>query len=330
MIALLTHLAWLCGAASAVSVEASAPRGELILIVGAAGTDEYGAMFQQWAKQWAEAAERGNFSRTLLGLSGEEPATRESITQTLRDVDEEPALPLWIVMIGHGTYDGRTARFNLTGPDLTPQDLQQSLDRLTRPVAVINCTAASAPFLEVLSGENRVIITATRSGGEVNFAWFGQYLAEAVSSLEADLDKDGQVSLLEAFLHASRKTEERYVSDGRLVTEHALLDDNGDGKGTGAAAYRGIRPVAEPAEEGVLLDGYVAHQWHLIPNEFDRDLSPEAIARRNELELDLARLRSRKSSMDEDAYYERLEEILTDLARLLLEDREPSATSAPE
>lgn len=329
-VALFISLFFPWGASLTCAEEAFSPRGELILIVGAPGTDEYGAMFQQWGEQWAEAADRGRYVQTLLGLGDQRPASRESIEQALSQAREETQLPLWIVLIGHGTYDGRTARFNLSGPDLTPQELVKSLDGMTRPVAVINCTAASAPFLEILSGKNRVIITATRSGGEVNFAYFGRYLARAFSTPEADLDKDDQVSLLEAFLYASRKTEEHYVSDGRLVTEHALLDDNGDGNGTSAAAYRGIRPVAEPAEEGVLLDGHRAHQWHLIPNEFERHLSPMVIAQRNELELDLAQLRSRKSSLSEDDYYEQLGEILTKLARLLLEVPSPTEASAPE
>jgi len=89
--------------------------------------------------------------------------------------------------------------------------------------------------LNKLSATNRVIITATRSGNEQNFARFGQYFAEAITSTDADLDKDGQVSLLEAFLIASRRTSEFYKVEGRLATEHALIDDNGT-----ASAHRRI------------------------------------------------------------------------------------------
>ncbi len=112
---------------------------------------------------------------------------------------------------------------------------------MKRPLAVINCSSASAPFLNRLAGENRVVITATKSGDEQNFAHFGQYLAAAIADGDADVDKDGQVSLLEAYLTACRNLDEFYKQEARLPGEHALLDDNGDGLGTPAAWFRGVR-----------------------------------------------------------------------------------------
>ena len=96
--------------------------------------------------------------------------------------------------------------------------------------------------------QNRVVVTATRSGDEQNFARFGQYLAEAIADPRADLDKDGQVSLLEAFLTASSRVDEYYRTRSQLATEHALLDDNGDRLGTPADWFRGVR--ATEARQG--------------------------------------------------------------------------------
>ena len=104
------------------------------------------------------------------------------------------------MLIGHGTFDGREAKFNLRGPDVTDVELADWLLPFKRPVVVINCASASGPFINRLSGANRVVVTATKSGNEINFARFGQYIAEAIADPRADLDKDGQVSLLEAFL----------------------------------------------------------------------------------------------------------------------------------
>src|SRR5213075_927990 len=98
----------------------------------------------------------------------------------------------------------------------------------------------------------RVIVAAARSGYEQNYARFGQYMAEAIADPTADLDKDGQTSLLEAFLTASRRVAEYYATEGRMVTEHALLDDNGDGFGTPADWFRGIRAV-KAAKDGAPL-----------------------------------------------------------------------------
>jgi hypothetical protein len=222
---------------------------------------------------------------------------------------------LWIVLIGHGTYDGREAKFNLRGPDLSATELAEWLKPFSRPLALIDCASSSAPFLTKLSAPGRVIVTATRSGFELNYARFGQYLSEAIGNPEADLDKDGQTSLLEAFIFASNRVAEFYKSQGRLATEHALIDDNGDGLGTPADWFRGIRAVKK-AKEGATVDGLRAHQFHLVRSEFEQKLPPEVRARRNELELSIAKLRDQKPKMPEDDYYRELERLLLQIARL--------------
>src|SRR5207237_78587 len=156
--------------------------------------------------------------------------------------------------------------------------------------------SSSAPFMAKLAATNRVIITATRSGHEQNFTHFGQYLAEAISNPEADLDKDGQVSLLEAFLMASRKTAEFYKTENRLATEHALLDDNGDGLGTPADWFAGLRAVKK-AKESKLVDGLLAQQFHLVRNQSESDLSSEQRAQRDALERAVLLHREKKNQM---------------------------------
>ena len=191
---------------------------------------------------------------------------------------------------------------------------------------VINAASASGPFMSQLSSKGRVIITATRSGFEQNYAHFGQYLAEAITAPQADLDKDGQTSLLEAYLTASRRVVEFYEVEGRLATEHALLDDNGDGLGTPADWFRGIRAVKK-AREGAELDGFRAHQFHLVRSEAERKLPAGMRARRDELELEIAKLRESKTQLAEDEYYGRLEKLLLELARLYESDSEPAKSS---
>jgi hypothetical protein len=193
-----------------------------------------------------------------------------------------------------------------------------------RPLAVIDTSSSSAPFLTKLSATNRVIITATRSGHEQNFARFGQYFAEALTNPEADLDKDGQVSLLETFLMASRQAAEFYKLDGRLVTEHALLDDNGDGLGTPADWFRGLRAIKKP-KENAGVDGLLAQQFNLIRNDAEQQLTAETRAQRDALERAVLLHREKKSQMPEQEYYQELEKLLLGLAHFY-ESNSPSTT----
>ncbi|MEO8429144.1 MAG: hypothetical protein ABI651_18795, partial [Verrucomicrobiota bacterium] len=156
---------------------------------------------------------------------------------------------------------------------------------------------------------------ATKSGYEQNYSRFGQFIAEAILNPQADLDKDGQTSLLEAFLIASRRTAEFYTTEGRLATEHALIDDNADGLGTPADWFRGVRAV-KTAANSAGVDGLRANQIHLVRSEQERKLSPALRARRDELEVVIAKLRETKSKATDEEYYRQLEPLLLELARL--------------
>src|SRR4029450_8981839 len=123
---------------------------------------------------------------------------------------------------------------------------------------------------------------------ENNFARFGGFLAASLNEPAADLDQDGQTSLLEAFLRASHLTREFYATEGRLATEHALIDDNGDGLGTPADWFRGVRAV-KTAANSAGVDGLRAHQIHLVRSEQERNLSPAVRAKRDELEVAIAK-----------------------------------------
>ena len=224
---------------------------------------------------------------------------------------------LWIVMLGHGTFDGREAKFNLHGPDLSASTLSNLLAGFRRPVAIINAASCSAPFIKALARKDRVIVTATRSGSEENYTRFNRYISQAIADPEADLDKDGQTSLLEAFLMASRRVTEFYKSEGRLATEHALLDDNGDGFGVQADWFRGIHAVKKAANNAA-LDGTRAHQWHLVRSKEDQKLTPEQRQKRDALELEIGKLRDQKAKMNEDEYYKQLEVLLTKLGEIEL------------
>ena len=296
---------------------------DLLIVVGAPGEKEFAQAFADEVQDWINACRAGNKSFQVL-----EPAPGETnqLEQFRAAVTNQPVSDqeFWIVLIGHGTFDGKDAKFNLAGLDLSATECAAILKSVQRPVIFIDTTSASAPFINQLSAPNRIIITATKSGFEENYARFGRFLAKTFSDQTADLDKDGQVSLLEAFLMASRQVEDFYKSERRLSTEHALLDDNGDAKGTPASFYHGVRP-AKKADQAANVDGFRAHQIHFIPNEAEAKLSPALRKKRNELELDLERMRAHKAELSEEDYLKQIEPILLEIARLYRDAAKPAS-----
>lgn len=288
----------------------------VVIVVGAEGTPEYGQQFRQWAARWQAAAKQGGGESIItIGLDApDSTADRQKLQQQLTDKPDDQR-PLWLVLIGHGTFDGKTGRFSLRGEDISPDDLNEWLKPIERRVAIINCSSCSGAFLSELSAKGRVVITATKSGHEYNFARLGDYFSSAIVDPKADLDKDDQTSLLEAFLVASAKVREFYAAESRLLTEHALLDDNGDRLGTPAEWFVGLRPT-KAAKDGAALDGALARQFVLVRSRAEEQIPAETRKRRDELELKLAELRQRKAMLEEDVYFAELETLLVELAQL--------------
>jgi hypothetical protein len=313
---LLYLIAFLVAELHTASAQTTSDKAMVIIVVGAAGEEEYGKQFADWAGLWVKAADQGGANHLVIGTGDTDgPTDFERLKQALAAEPKDSMNELWLVLLGHGTFDGKEAKFNLRGPDFSAAELASWLQPFKRPLAVIDCSSASAPFMNKLAGPGRVVITSTRSGYEGNFARFGQYISEAIADPAADLDKDGQTSLLEAFLMASRRVAEFYSGDGRLATEHALLDDNGDGLGTPADWFRGIRAVKR-AKDGAALDGQRAHQFYLVRSEQEQKIPPALRARRDELELQVAKLRDSKAKLKEDDYYGQLEPLMLELAKI--------------
>jgi hypothetical protein len=291
----------------------------VLLVVGAEGAPEYGSRFRSAAESWQKAAQQAGARVTTIGLDrpGGQP-DRARLQQAIAGNDNGSD-PLWVVLIGHGTFDGRTARFNLRGSDLSAEDLATWVKPVRRPLVIINGASASAPFLKALTGPDRVIVTATRSGGEKNATRFGGFFAEAIADPGADLDQDGGISLLEAFLFAAKRVETSFKEEGLLATEHPLLEDNGDGRGTPASFYRGLAP-GKRASDDAEPDGHRAHQVALLAAPPERALPPAVRRRRDELELQVLKLRDGRArdpgKMTLEAYHARLEPLLLELARI--------------
>lgn len=283
---------------------------QLWLVIGAPGEERFADDFGQQAELWkAEAGRAGD-------LEVREFRGREAFEAACRVQEIDSWAELWIVLIGHGTYDGRTAKFNLEGPDVAAAELADWLSTRKRPLVIVHTGECSGPFLPPLSGAGRVVITATQSGSEVVATRFGGSLAKAWRDPIADLNRDGAISVLEAFLVGAQGTRQFYERDRRLMPEHALIDDNGDGKGTRPEWFEGLR-VVKKSTDGAVPDGGLARRLHLVPGPADQGLSAEQRARRDELEGEIEALRERREEMGDEAWYRELERKFLELGSLL-------------
>lgn len=327
---LILSLASSVALADAPTTTPTDDRATVILVVGAPGETEFGRDFATAADHWTDAAKLA--SARLIQVGRVEPSSKDAndkdrLKQSLAaETQRNTSAALWIVLIGHGTFDGKEAKFNLRGPDVSDQELAQWLQPCHRPLAVIDCSSCSAPFLNKLSAANRIVVTATQSGAELQYSRFGAYLAADIADPAADLDKDGQTSLLEAFLAASHQVESFYKEQGRLATEHALIDDNGDARGTPATFFQGVR-ATRAAKDGATPDGLRAHQLHLVLSPADAAMSPQARAHRDDLERQIESLRAKKATTPEADYYAALEKLLLQLAAVY--DEKPTTGPHP-
>ena len=294
-------------------------RAFLLIVVGLAGDPEHGELFHKWGAAMAEAsasvgvpAERLVYLVDQKGESDERATGRSTREEIARAIDgfAKAATPedvVYVLLIGHGSYDGQAARFNLPGPDMTAADFNAQLRKLpTRNVVFVNTSSSSGPFLEELSAEGRTVITATRSGAEQFSTLFGGYFVEAFSAEAADADKNQRVSMLEAFLYAQGEVTRAYEREGLLATEHAVLDDNGDKEGS-------QEPTATGADGRLAAALSLGSAADAVPLPDDPALRALYLERR-EMERRVEALRLLKDSMPPAKYTSELERLVTELA----------------
>ena len=292
-----------------------------LIVVGLGGNADYRDRFHNQAVALREAftSKHGMLSEHVTYL-GERPesapeivtdkSTRDNVLSYLSTIAQQMGSSdrLLVILIGHGTSDQAEARFNITGPDLAPSDLQMALTGFpTQTLALVHTGSASGGFLEPLSGPNRIIITATRTQRERNATEFAQFFVEAITGESADLDKDERVSLLEAYQYAREEVIRFYEDENEILTEHAVLDDNGDGTGSEEVGLN------EP--DGSLAAGFQLGGISVTEEEINQD--PE-LARlyeeRRQIQARITELRVLRDAMQEEAYMAAMEELLVELA----------------
>ncbi len=318
------------------AVPAAAQQTHLLIIAGLGGDPQYTEQFHKWATTLIDAAQSTyQLAEENITFLAEKPdldpqridgqSTKQAVEATITAMARRARStdPILIVLFGHGTSTSADdARVNLPGPDLTAQDFAKLLAAFpAQPVTFVNTASASGGFVQALSGERRVVMTATKTGGERNETIFGGFFVEAFASAaeEADENKDRRVSMLEAYNYASRQVARTYENDGKLLTEHAMLDDNGDRQGTNQPD-----PVANDGAvaRALFITGGAARVAGQVPDD------PELralYAERQALEERIDGLKLLKGGTDPAQYAKELEKLLVELALKSREIRELEA-----
>lgn len=199
------------------------------IIEGLGGEPVFEENFHTQSQTLAEASASLTDADKVTLFSGEN-ATRENLLahfesqSAIMNEDDRAA----IYLIGHGSFDGEEYKFNIPGLDITTDDILNILESLPgQNHFLLNTSSTSGALLEPLEGESRILVTATRSGNEKNATVFGEYFVEALSSEDADLNKNNNISIEEAFGYAQRQVEEYFESQGQLATEHSEIIGDG-------------------------------------------------------------------------------------------------------
>lgn len=297
-----------------------------VLIGGLGGSAEYTEKFQQYLFDTHRAlVEDFQFPAdhvtvlaeaalsNLAFVDGE--ATAENIRAHFAALASQVAAAdhVYVLLFGHGSYDGQNAQLNIPRRDLNDADYAALVDALPAGrVVFVNTASASAPFIDALSALDRIVITATRTGTQRNETVFPRFLVEALTNPAADLDKNGDLSVREIFQYAAEKTDQSFTETSHLATENALLDDTGDGQG-----YR-VEELDDAAEGNLAAVTYLRRRTAVLAavSGANRAEVVAMLGEKEALERDIADLKSRKNRLDEDRYYADLETLFVRLARL--------------
>jgi hypothetical protein len=304
---------------------AAAPRDGrwAVIVSGASGGPDYAAQLAGWRQSISTALvsrfgfQPGQIVQLVDETAREQgtPATAENVRKaftTLKGQVGKDDLVL-LVMLGHGTFDGAQAKFNLVGPDLTAADWAVMLNGLPGRVVVVNTTESSAPFLEALAARGRVVITATETGAQRYATVFPDYFAKALGDAGSDIDKNGRTSVWELFASSSGAVARHYEERAQLTTERAILSDTG--------AREGVQATATGPQ------GTMARSLFLDRESAAESADPavqELIGRRRALEAQAEALIQQKPAADAAAWAAEFERLMIELARVSRDIRQRS------
>jgi hypothetical protein len=303
-----------------------------VIVCGKGGDAEFDGKFQQWGGRLRDVltADLLHPPDNVFLLLKPRAAPADAPTTGGTDLEAVEAVfatvagrctnddELFVYLIGHGSHQQGVSKLNLAGPDLSAEDLKAMIDKVAcRRAIIVNGASTSAGFINVLSGEGRIVCTATRSVEERNATDFMEFFVQGLEDAGADQNRDERISVLEAVQQAASLTEAGYVGRGLISTEHALLDDNGDGLGTRLPLGTADRERRDRRrEEPAVAEGLRAATCYIKEFHFPTSVPPDlARAYLDALEA-VERLKLEKSKLEAADYYPRLETLLIKAAML--------------
>jgi len=291
---------------------AAAQDSHILVVTGVSGDEAHAKQFHAWATTFIEAARtRDSVPDANITYLGEKPeadaarirdrSTREAVTKAVADIAAKarPGDQVVILLIGHGSFDGSVGAFSLPGPDMTAPEWAALLKKLSaQKVAFINTASSSGAFLPTVAAPGRTVVTATKTGGQRNETKFGEFFTKAFGDAAADSDRNGHVSVQEAFNYADNLVVKAFEQAGLLRTEHAAIDDGGGGR---LASTQFL--TARPSDGGLKVDTSDPKMAALV-------------AEREEIQkkIDALRLQKDALAIDPDRYARDMEQLLTELA----------------
>jgi hypothetical protein len=296
-------------------------RTHVLIVAGIGGTAQFRESFHAEAsKIYTALTEQHGIPTDDVVYLGErvdvapgmisEQSTRANVLKVLGEIAQRAGTNdrLLVILIGHGTESNGESQLNLPGPDLTPSDFQlASIAFPTQQLALVLTGSAGGGWVRPLAGPNRIIISATRSSREQNATRFGQFFADAIAGEGADLDHDGRISLLEAFIYARQEVARHYSNENLMLSEHAVLEDDGDGQGSLDAGL-------ESAEGRLAATFTIGGNARTRPTATDDPVLARLYSEREEIQRRIDELRVVRDALNEDEYLARLEPLLVDLA----------------
>jgi hypothetical protein len=298
---------------SAAAASAAEQRFALI-VCGAAGGPDYATQYDRWGADVSKTLiENLKFDPTFVTLlsdskSTEKASTAENVRRVIGAIGTRMTREdvLFVLLIGHGTFDGTDAKFNLVGPDLESAEWSTLFKGLQGRVVIVNTSSASFPFLERLSAPGRIVITSTDSPAQRYDTVFAGYFIRALGDPSADMDKNDRVSIWEAFASASASVRRYYQQRGQLSTERALLDDNGDGIGN---------EVTTPGDDGSLAARTYLDET--LPGSLPTDeVLLKLLQRKSTIEAELEDLKIRRQFLTRPEYAKEFERLMIELSQV--------------
>ncbi len=281
-----------------------------VMVAGLGGEPQYEQRFTALAHDLDRTFSASRPAAHITALAGAD-ATRARLRETLAAVAREaqPDDAFVLILIGHGSFDGLEYKFNLVGPDISGGELARLCNRIrAKRQLVVNTTSASGGSVAALDRPGRAVIAATKNGEEKNATVFARYWVEALHDPDADLDKDGAISALEAFQYAQRKTADYYKSQNRLATEHAVFEDTGKSEA--------VRQPSVGSGEGLFLSNFILVRLGGAESAANTPAKRALFAKKEELERRIDTLRYKKAAMSPEDYKQQLTAALVELARV--------------